>query len=102
MTQTLTGFDPATSPIQFRADRSGTVHVQVPLQPGDELLAGKYDLADTGLFRIRTLCRQLISRADIVAVAEFEDSRLCFGCHSAIGEQHEQRLFTHPVPETVR
>ena len=64
---------------KFSVHRDGIVHLLVPLIAGDELQpgSGKHTLDTTAVFRVRTACGQLLSKADGVVV---DDAATCERC----------------------
>ena len=89
-------FDPAESDISFiRSCDRGSVHVAVPLQPGDDQLGetGVSFGIFTSWFHSRTLCGRILTGAN--SIDAFPDDKICMRCHHAMGE-HSDRLFEHP------
>ena len=96
MNDTSELFNPAESEIEFvRNSHTNRVHVSVPLQEGDGLLAEgiSYSIFTTW-FRVRTLCGQVLSTASMIRTDTFADDLTCMNCHKAMGD-HSDRLFEH-------
>ena len=89
-------FNPAESELSFiRSGARGSVHVAVPLQPGDDqvgmtwLSLGVF----TSWFHSRTLRGRILTGAH--SIDAFPDDKICMRCHHAMSE-HSDRLFEHP------